>query len=111
MRFYLSAKGSVCYDRTGITWPEKKPVDLEELVHKLGGTDLKWERENGWGNQPEVLSFTLRGIKNQFDRRKEVFDRPFYPYGLLVSFHWKYFTYNEDTLKWKLRKPYAYLGA
>lgn len=56
-RFYIRASGSVCYDRTGITFPAPSAIDFVALLKKNGVKNYSWCRENGWSNQPRVLCF------------------------------------------------------
>ena len=70
MRYYIKATGSTCYDRTGITFPEKKELDLEGIVKNHGGYNLRWESQFGWTNQPDVLTF--KALQNDLNPVKEL---------------------------------------
>jgi len=84
MKFYIKATGSVCYGRSGITYPVPE-VDSDmtprDYVEWQGGENVTWERQYGWENQPEVLCFE----GSQLDARNV---EAFLPRGLLVSAHW-----------------------
>ena len=58
MRFYLQGTGSTCYDRTGITYPERFAVDWQAVVgpHPEDRPEVEWR--NRRDNQPEELTFT-----------------------------------------------------
>ncbi len=57
MKYYLKALGSVCYNKDGITFPEKHPLDFNSLAKALLPPKYYWQRQFGWTNQPEVLIF------------------------------------------------------
>ena len=59
---YIKALGSTCYDRTGITFPDRKAIDFKQMPGIKGGG---WEYQFGWGNQPMVFTFECRGKNNR----------------------------------------------
>lgn len=83
-KFYLKATGSTCYDETGITFPEKKEIDLQLLLILAGAGLVRWERQFGWSNQPKVLVFDYRNI----DQLDALIEYKIYPLGLLVREYW-----------------------
>lgn len=86
MRYYISAHGSYCYDKSGITYPVKTPMDLEAILREHGAKDFRWEHQFGWRNQPPVLSFTHKALR---------FSRDFSDMNgainskLMISQHWR----------------------
>ena len=71
VEFYIRAYGSVCYDETGITFPSEFPIDWEEVT--AGASDVRWEHQNGWSNQPKVVCFSatetlVRAIEKRLPR-------------------------------------------
>ena len=59
---YLKALGSTCYDRSGITWPEKVAIDWLALFEV---DEIVWEQNRS--NQPEVISVDQE-MKRAFNR-------------------------------------------
>jgi len=58
--YYLKATGSTCYDKTGITFPDSIPANLENIITKAikdAGSeftfDIYWNRPER--NLPQVL--------------------------------------------------------
>ena len=80
-KYYLKATCSVCYDKTGITFPLIINVDYGEILSRYGTTDLTWENQYGWSNQPKVLTF-LAEEENIKKLNEEI------PIGLIVVEHW-----------------------
>ena len=76
-RHYIRATGSVCYDQTGIVFPSQIALDFKALLSQLKKPQVKWEKQFGWFNQPEVLTFraTEKGAKQVNDKL---------PIGLIV---------------------------
>ena len=54
-KYYVKATSSVCYDKTGITFPEKVSVNFDKLLKDA--ENIQWENQFGWDNQPEVITF------------------------------------------------------
>lgn len=74
-QYYIRATGATCYDRTGVTFPVKEPVDWDALLEGLKAPAPRWEREFGWDNQPEVLVFSATNEESDLvDER--VFQHP-----------------------------------
>jgi hypothetical protein len=57
MRYYVKATGDACYDTTGITFPNSRALNLAKIVKEAGGKRIAWARQNGWNNQPKVITF------------------------------------------------------
>jgi len=82
-QYYLKATGSVTYDRSGITFPLIISIDFDELLNKCDATDIKWEEQYGWSNQPEVLTFWAEEVNiKQINK--------VLPVGLIGVEHWCY---------------------
>ena len=81
IKYYLKATGSVCYDKNGITFPLIIKVDYGEILSRYKITDLTWENQFGWNNQPEVLTFWAEE-ENIKKLNEEI------PIGLIVVKHW-----------------------
>ena len=78
-KYYIKATGSVCYDKTGITFPEKIVIDFDSLLKNV--ENVQWENYHGWDNLPEVVTFYGSvGLVAMLDMAL--------PNGLLVSEHW-----------------------
>ncbi len=58
-RFYIKPLGSVCYDDTGLTYPEDLLIDLTKVVKMCEGFNIKWECQFNWDNQPKVIVFDI----------------------------------------------------
>ena len=78
-KYYLKAMGSVCYNITGITYPNlistqvyevtddrngihlfkflvrRGQFDIERVMHEFGARGVRWARR--WSNQPYVIVF------------------------------------------------------
>lgn len=56
-RYYLQGTGATCYDRTGVTFPERLAVDWQAVVgpHPADRPEVEWRRRRD--NQPEELTF------------------------------------------------------
>ncbi len=80
-KYYLKATGSVCYEKSGITFPLVINVDYNEILSRYGATNLSWENQYGWSNQPEVLCFFAEE-ENIKKLNEEI------PIGLIVVDHW-----------------------
>ena len=81
MKYYLKATGSVCYDNSGITFPLIISVDYEEILSRFQISNISWENQYGWSNQPEVLTFWAEE-ENVKQLNTEI------PIGLIVVEHW-----------------------
>lgn len=88
-RYYLHAMGSICYDNTGITFPEQLDFNLTQLAKLAGASEVHWERQFGWNNQPEVLCFGYFVTDDQqiYLSMLQTIVRPM---GLLIKDHWNY---------------------
>ena len=100
MKYYIKATGSVCYDKSGITFPLVISVDYVEILSRYQISDIIWENQYGWSNQPEVLCFSAEE-ENIKQLNEEI------PVGLLVVEHWdmrEYFIKGKATtrVRWKL---------
>lgn len=83
MTYYIKAMGSVCYDRTGVTFPYRGGEFLScNWMLDMGATSAWWERQFGWNNQPEVLCF--KGANVNMDALEDAL-----PMGLIVSTYWE----------------------
>ena len=80
-KYYLKGTGSVCYDKSGITFPLIIKVDYAEILSRFQISDFTWEDQYGWSNQPEVLTF-LAKEENIKKLNEEI------PIGLIVVEHW-----------------------
>ena len=80
-KYYLKAICSVCYGKSGITFPLIISVDYEEVLSRYKISDLTWENQYGWSNQPEVLTFSAEE-ENIKLLNEEL------PIGLIVVEHW-----------------------
>lgn len=78
-RYYVKATGSVCYDRSGITFPDTETVNFNSLLSGL--STPKWENQFDWSNQPAVLSFSAE------EKEAREINR-ILPVGLIVVSHW-----------------------
>ena len=76
-KYYVRATGSTCYDKTGITFPEKVSIDFDSLLEDT--KNVQWENQFGWSNQPKVITFHC--TKSLADKIDSSF--PF-NYGLIV---------------------------
>ena len=97
MKYYIKATGSTCYDKTGITYPENKTIDLETLVNSHGGFNCVWQNQFGWSNQPQVLTFEMddnsldyQGLKEQASLKIQNIENEIYRLGLLICLHWQH---------------------
>ena len=62
--YYLKATQSVCYDRNyGITFPVTIQLDFDSILIKHGATDISWQRQFGWSNQPMVICWQGGNVK------------------------------------------------
>jgi hypothetical protein len=78
-QYYIKATGSTCYDSSGITYPEKQPVNWLALL--FGTANRSWENNLGMSNQPKVITFDARSsVAKNIDLKL--------PPGLMVSEHW-----------------------
>ena len=77
-KYYIKATGSVCYDKTGITFPEKVSVDFDSLLKNA--ENVQWENYHGWDNLPEVVTFHCSKILAD-----EIESHFPFSYGLIVS--------------------------
>lgn len=86
MRYFISPKNSVAYDKTGVTYPKVIPFDVEGFVMLYGGTNFKWEWLYGRKTASVVLSFSHPA------RRSSVKIHPLrdaLPPELGVAQHWR----------------------
>ena len=81
-RHYIRATGSVCYDQTGIVFPSQIALDFKALLSQLKKPQVKWEKQFGWFNQPEVLTF-----RATHEEARELNGK--LPIGLIVSEYWE----------------------
>ena len=66
-RWIIVGYGSTCLDTTGVTYPEKIPLDFAKLLE--GASRIEWIRSAG--NIP-TLTFTASGdVAGRIDRRIE----------------------------------------
>ena len=79
-KYYLKGTGSVCYDQSGITFPLIISVDYADILTRYKISDIKWENQYGWRNQPEVLTF-MAEEENIKKLNEEI------PVGLIVVEH------------------------
>lgn len=93
-RYYLKALGTICYDKTGLTYPEQLTVDLEKIAKLAGASEIHWEQQFGFSNLPEVLCFGFFTDRDSFDRLS-MFTDLMHPFGLMVKDHWSWESKNE----------------
>lgn len=55
MRYRVYATGSICYDKTGITYPYPVMLNLVELLRNAGAINIFWAQLRS--NQPFELFF------------------------------------------------------
>jgi hypothetical protein len=83
MTHCLHAFGSVCYDETGVTFPDKVPIDWASKLQMAGITRWEWRNELGQSNLPAVLCFQAT------DQQAKALDGLFpYSLGLIVRTIW-----------------------
>jgi hypothetical protein len=58
-RYYIKALSCVCYDKTGITFPDKYELDLTTALKTCNCKNIRWAKQFGWKNQPRVLCFDV----------------------------------------------------
>ncbi len=58
-RFYIKPLGSVCYDDTGLTYPDDLLIDLAKIVKMHEGFNIGWECQWGLDNLPKVIVFDI----------------------------------------------------
>ncbi len=89
-RMYLKAMGSQYYDRTGVTFPGKISIDLEQIIRGVAEDySVEWERQFEWSNQPEVLCFDVEA--GGWSEAKIDEFRPFLNWlYLMPTEHWMY---------------------
>lgn len=75
--------GSTCYDASGITFPKKKTLEIENIVTDHLGIDLKWSNQFGWSNQPEVITFQFVN-DNRAALAHKLLDETLNKFGLIV---------------------------
>lgn len=93
-RYYIKATGSTCYDKSGLTYPNKLTIDLEQLVKLGDASEVHWEPHLNLDNLPEVLCFGYWVTEDQYDTMTMVSDI-IYPMGLIIASHWDHVDQNE----------------
>jgi hypothetical protein len=89
-RFYVKALGTICYDATGLTYPEELRIDLVKLAKLSDASEIHWENQFGWADQPQVLCM---GFFTAYDA--EFYNNFVKPLGLMLKEHWDWEDRNQ----------------
>lgn len=96
-KYFIKVSGSWCYNREGLGFPKKVPLDFEGAIKDVfPDAETRWECYLGWCNQPEVIVFEVseQVMRNDLNRLIKSFDAPIEAAGLYNRFftseYWGY---------------------
>ena len=77
MLYYVKAESPTCYNRQGVSFPDRVEIDWDEFPV------VRWDPLYGWKNHAPVAVMEIRSLEEAQDVNSRL------PYGLTLAEYWE----------------------